>query len=116
MNQNTRACVAFTAAALINGQNGNSVYDYSQSKHISISGTVSSSHVSIYDHDRGCHFSGSPPSLYDYGRSCHVTIEINSNSFNGYDYGDSQHFSGSVNGNSVSVYDYGESSHFNYSV
>ena len=116
MHPNTRACVAYTAAKLISGQGSSSVYDYSQSRHIRIGGSVNRSHVSIYDYDRGCHFSGSINSLYDYGRSAHVSLNINGNQFNGYDYGDGHHFSGSVNGNSITIYDHGESKHFSYSV
>lgn len=116
MHPNTRACVAFVAAKLISGGGSSSVYDYSQSKHVSIGGSVTRSGVSIYDYERRCHFGGSPSSLYDYGRRAHISLNINGRQFTGYDYGDGHHFSGTVNGNSVSIYDYGKSSHFSYSV
>lgn len=116
MHPNTRACVAFVAAKLISGGGSSSVYDYSQSRHISIGGSVDQDQVAVYDYDRGCHFSGTPPGLYDYGRGVHVSLNINGNQFSGYDYGDGHHFSGTVNGNSISIYDYGESAHFSYSV
>lgn len=115
MDQNTRACVAFVAAGLIAGRQGSSVYDHSRSKHILISGSVSSSSVNIYDHDRGCSLSGSSTNLYDHGRGAHVSLQINENSFSGYDHGASHHFSGNVSGTSVSIYDHGESAHFSYS-
>lgn len=116
MHPNTRALVAAAAARLVvGGGNAGAVYDYSQSRHIQISGSVSGGNVALYDYDRGCHFSGSGSSLYDYGRGCHVSLQINGTSFSGYDYGAGHHFTGTVNGSSVSVYDYGESSHFNYS-
>lgn len=57
MNDSTRACVAFIIGASTKS-NINSVYDYSQSKHISISGTVNEKVVNVYDHDRGCHVTG----------------------------------------------------------
>lgn len=117
MHPNTRALIAVTAARLVaGGGNAGAVYDFSQSRHIQVSGSVSNSSVSLYDYDRGCHFSGSATSLYDYGRSCHVSLQVNGSSFSGYDFGDGQHFNGTVSGNSVSLYDFGESSHFNYSV
>ena len=117
MHSNTRALVAAAAARIIGGGgNVGAIYDFSRSRHIQLSGTVSDSNVSLYDYDRGCHFSGPGGSFYDYGRGCHVSLQVNGNSFSGYDFGDGQHFSGTVNGSSVSVYDYGESSHFNYSV
>lgn len=116
MNSNTRACVAYVACALIGNKRASYVYDYSQSKYISISGTVSKSNANVYDHDRGCYFSGSVPSLYDYGRGCYVSLNISGQNFDGYDYGDGHHFSGSVNGSSINIYDYGKSSHFSYSL
>lgn len=116
MDPNTRACIAYVAAKLVSGKGASSVYDYSRSRYISISGSVDASRVAVYDYDRGCHFSGSTTGLYDYGRSAHVSITWNGSRFTGYDYGDRHHFSGSVNGSSVSLYDYGESNYFNYSI
>jgi hypothetical protein len=114
MNPNTRACVAYVAGKLISGSSSTSVYDHARSRHIRFSGSVAGSHVRIYDHDRGCHFSATLPNLYDYGRSAHVSLKINGAEFKGYDYGDGHHFSGAVKGSAVSVYDSGESTHFNY--
>jgi hypothetical protein len=116
MHPNTRALVAAAVAKLVEGGgNVSAIYDYSQSRHIQISGSTSGGNVSLYDHERGCHFSGSGGSLYDYGRGCHVSLQVNGDSFSGYDYGDGHHFSGTVNGKSVSVYDFGQASHCNYS-
>lgn len=117
MHPNTRALIAAVAVRIASGGgNVGSVYDRSRSRHIQISGSINGGNVALYDHDRGCHSSGSGGGLYDYGRSAHVSLHMNGSNFSGYDYGDGHHFSGSVNGNSVSLYDYGESSHFNYSL
>lgn len=115
MNDNPRACIAFVAAGL-SGTKSSSVYDYSQSKHISISGTISDSRVNIYDYDRGCHLSGSPTNLYDYGNGAHIQLKMNGSQFSGYDYHTGNHFSGRVSGKSVSVYDYETSQHYSYNV
>ena len=116
MINNTRACIAFIAVGVISGNKASAVYDYTQSKHIGISGNVDVNSVSIYDHDRGCYVSGNPSNLYDYGNSAHIQLKINDNQFSGYDYCSSSHFSGTVNKNSVIIYDYETSSHHNYSV
>jgi hypothetical protein len=108
MRPNTRACIAYIAGRLVTGRNASSVYDYSQSKHILVSGTVEESRIQIYDYDRGCHFSGNRNgekfSLYDYGDSHFVDLSLDGAKFKGYDYGTSSHFSGEVKGNSISIY------------
>lgn len=116
MNPGTRACVAYVAGRVISGSGGSHVYDYSQSKHISIGGSINGNSVGVYDYDRGCHFSGTLPQLYDYGTSAHVSIQVNGTQLTGYDYGSGHHFSGTVNGSSISIYDHGESQHFSYSL
>ena len=58
MKPNLRAGIAFIAGCLISKKQSSSVYDYSQSKHISISGDVQLGNVNIYDYDQGCHISG----------------------------------------------------------
>ena len=115
MNSNTRACIAYIVASL-NGANGSSVYDYSQSKHIIISGNVDENSANIYDHDRGCHVSGTPSNIYDHGNSAHIQLNMNGPQFSGYDHHTGSHFSGNVNGNYVSIYDHETSSHYNYSI
>lgn len=77
---NTQACIAAAAGWLISGKNGTSVFDYSQSKHISIGGNVTANNVQLFDYDRQCHFSGS----------------VSSNSVTFYDFGESQHFNYTV--------------------
>ena len=116
MNAGTRACIAYVAGRVISGSGGSTVYDYSQSRHVSMSGSIDGNTIGVYDHNRGCHFSGTLPSLYDYGTRAHVSLEIDGSQFNGYDYAGRHHFSGSVSGSSVQVYDYGESKHFSYAL
>lgn len=116
MHPNARALVAGVAARAVAGGGAvGAIYDYSQGKYIQASGNVDSGNVSVYDHDRGCYFSGSDSSLYDYGRGAHVSLQFNGNSFSGYDHGDGHRFSGTVNGGSVSLHDYGEGAYFSFS-
>ena len=116
MEASTRACVAYVAGRAISGKACSYVYDYSQSRHYSVSGGVEGRNVSVYDHERRCHFSGTLPSLYDYGRSAHVNIDIKGNQFSGDDFGNSHHFSGTVNDSSISLYDYGTSQNYSYTL
>lgn len=55
----TRACVAYACARLVSGRSTSAVFDYSQSKHVLISGTVNDRSVNVYDHDRECFMTGS---------------------------------------------------------
>jgi hypothetical protein len=114
----TKACIAYVAGRLVSGKLTSSVYDFSQSKHVLISGTVNGQNIAIYDHDRACHFGGSGNgtalSLYDYGRSSHISLQIQGNQFSGYDHGAGTHYSGTVSGNSVRIYDHGLAGYTNY--
>lgn len=120
MEAHVRAAVAYVAGRLISGKQSSSVYDYSEGGHRSMSGQVTHDHVSVYDHVKSCHFSGSGGgssfSLYHYGESSHVSLKIDGHSFSGYDYGTSSHYSGTVSGFSISLYDYSKGSHFSYSI
>src|SRR2546425_12638848 len=120
MKSNLRACVAFIAGCITSGKRSSSVYDYSRGGYINISGSVDRRGVQIFDHDQGCHFSGSGNgkqySLHHYGDGCHVDLRLNGSQFTGYAYGTGSHFTGQVNGGSISVYDYKESGYFNYSI
>jgi hypothetical protein len=117
MNSSTRALIATTAAWLIKGGgNVGAVYDHAKSKYIQISGQVTTSTVQLYDHERGCHFSGSSTALYDHGLSCHVSLQIDGKNFSGFDHGMAHHFSGVLNDSSISVYDHGVGSYFSYSL
>ena len=116
MNANSRACVACIAAAIASGSTPRSVYDYSQQKHISISGSATTSSVNIYDYDRGCYISGNSNSFYDYGTGSYVSLKVNGNQFQGYDYDEGHSYEGEISNKSVSIYDYGESTYFQYKV
>lgn len=115
MNPGTRACVAAAAMMAVNGKSISSIYDYSAGGHRSVGGQISGNNVSIYDHQRSCHFSGSLPSLYDYGTGSHVQLTVSGKNFTGYDYATGNHFSGSVSGTSVNLYDYEDAQHHSFS-
>lgn len=115
MKQNSRACIAYIAACL-NGASGSYVYDFFQSKYISIGGVVNSTNVNIYDYERGCYISGPPRNLYDYGNGAHIQLIMNGPQFRGYDYDTGNHYSGDISGNSISIYDYENSTYFDYRI
>jgi hypothetical protein len=109
VNANVRACVAYAAGRGVSGRQFSGVFDYSQSKQIAMSGSITADHIDIYDEAQGCHFSGDGDGfryslLYD-GSSHPVTLEIRDNNFRGCDHGSSFHFSGKVQPNSVNLYD-----------
>lgn len=111
MVANVKACIAYIAGRAITGKTTSSIYDYTQGKHINISGSVSESNANVYDYDRGCHIQGSLGNLYDYGIGGHIQLKINGSQFNGYDFSSGTHFSGHVTGNSISLYADGHSSY-----
>src|SRR5690349_15774686 len=99
MTENGRAAIAYIAGRLISGLSSNTVYDYSQSKYVRISGTVQPGIVRVFDHDNQAHISGSGNgtkfSLFHYEEGSHIDLTISERSFKGYDYGTGSHFQGS---------------------
>lgn len=117
MEANKRACFALVAATLVNRQQYNGVYDFHQSRHISVStSNADTSTPNFYDHNRGAYVSGNSQSMYDYATSAHVSINMNGNSVDCYDYESSTYISFTVNGTNVGAYDYETGSHYNYNV
>ena len=76
MKDSSRATIAYIAGRVINNSKSSSVYDYSKSKHINISGEINTKQVNVYNYEKGCHFSGnrsrSNYSIYNYGDGCHI--------------------------------------------
>lgn len=109
MNQNLRACIAYVVGRGISGRQFSRVYDYSQSKRITMSGSITADHIDIYDEAQKHHLQGDGNgSRYDLrynGDRQPVTLEIKDNGFRGCDHGTSFHFSGKVQTNSVNLYD-----------
>lgn len=114
MHENTRACIAYIAAALVNRSCGDTIYDHSRSLFINISGSVEPHHVNIYDHDRGNYITGAISNLYDYCRNSTVSLSVMGNRISGYDHGDGHEFCGIVDGNSVNIFHHETS--FSYSL
>ncbi len=116
MDSNTRACIAYIVGRLINGGSPTAVYDYAESRSISISGEVSGANVDIYDHDQLRMISGTIPTLYDHGRQAPISLSIEGTKFHGTVYADDHGYVGSVSGRIVAIYDLGASANFQYEV
>ena len=116
MNASTRRAVAYIAGGIVAQFSRSHVYDHDASEHFAFSGAVGATSCNTYDHDRGCHITGSPPQLYDHGNQKHLTLEVKGQAFSGYDFDSQQHFSGRVNGSSITLYDHGDGAHHNYSI
>lgn len=110
MQEETYAVVAYIAGRLILQVQSTGLYDVGRSRNVPLSGTVSTSTVSVYDADRVCTVSGESVdgetfSLFEGGSGATLSLVINhSNStFTGYDTSSQQHFLGNVNNKTVNV-------------
>ncbi len=85
------------------------MFDYSRSKQIALSGSITVDHIDIYDEAEKCHLegdsNGSEYSLYYNGNPQPVTLKMSDNNFRDCDHGSSFHFSGKVQPNLVNLYD-----------
>jgi hypothetical protein len=118
MKANIRPCIAYAAWCCISGKQSSGIIDSSQSKRISMSGSVTPDHLDIHDQEQKCHFSGdglnSKFSLYNAADRHHVTLNIKGDCFSGHDYGSATNFSGKVHGNTLNLYDCENGSSFAY--
>jgi len=109
MDANLRACIAYAAGRGVSGRQFSRIYDYSQSRRITMNGSITAEHIDVYDEAHNHHLQGDGNGsryslLYD-GDSQPVTLEIRDNGFRGCDHGTSFHFTGKVQTNSVNLYD-----------
>jgi hypothetical protein len=109
MKANVRSCIAYAAWRCISGKQSSGIFDSSQSRRISMSGSVTPDHLDIRDQQNTCHLSGdgrgSRYSLYNDSDRQHITFNIKGDSFVGRDDASSTNFSGKVQGNLLNLYD-----------
>jgi hypothetical protein len=93
MNSNVRSCIAYAAWCSISGKEASGIFDSSQSKRISMKGSVTPEHLDISDQEHRCHLSGNGTgsrfSLYEESDRHHITLNIKGDCFFGHDFGSS---------------------------
>lgn len=107
MESNIRASIAFIITAYASGKNGTGVFDYTQGRRYSFSGTIRKCSINIFDHGRGCYLTGRIENLYDHARRNFISIHLVNNLFTGYDFDDLTHFRGYTNGDNLIYQEYG---------
>lgn len=120
MDQKTRAAIIYIAARLITGKQLNSVYDCSDSKYYTFSGTIKpNQEIDIFD-NKGQYkitgqYNGAKYVLFHYGNDHPIDLIIDGDRFTGFDYGQKYHFSGNIeNGRTIIINDYEFSKYFSY--
>lgn len=120
MKDNTRAAIAYIVGRIITGAESKSVYDYSRSKDMNITGNIIGDSLDFYNNEVGCHISGTGDSrnlaLFHKEDNQQIDLKITGTSFDGYDYNRSCHFTGIVYNNSISVYDYETTNYYDYCI
>ena len=100
-----RRVVAYIAAGLAGMAETRWVYSFSEARHTSLSGTLSAATISLYDHDKAAHITGTPAGLYHHKLGAHFTVLMTGQTFRGYDFASDSHYEGVVKGDAVELYD-----------
>jgi len=120
MEPHVRAALAYIAGRLVSGKNASGVYDYSRTMQIILSGAAQGGVVSIYDHNQGCHISGSANGLqyllFHHGLRRHICLTLAGSEFTGHDYGRSPSVSGWVIDDGIVVVEPAMSKQFGYTL
>lgn len=120
MRANMRATIGYIAIRLVSNQEVSSIYDQSQGTFLRIEGTITNSHIQVYDYESNCRIDGNKNGdtffLHHHGEGYNVELIINGSELSGYDYCTSNRFTGSVSGHSVQIYDFDSGSYHHYNL
>ena len=121
MHQNIRAALSFIAISIINKEEYDSIFDFSRSVHVLISGEIANESVGVFDHELNAHISGDyqqgSGALYHHGFQCHLSFEWDDSEFRGFVHGgEGGHLTGQIQGDSISLFDHSNSTHYHFSV
>lgn len=120
MNAKKRRAIVYIAGRLIVRQEYGVIYDYSTRTYTYMSGKVTPSNVTVFDHDRDCRITGSGTAneimIFDYGSDQYVRLRIRGNRFEGHDRETGKDILGSVDGTAITVRDHEDSNTYEYSL
>jgi hypothetical protein len=109
MKEQQRAIVAEIAAAIINGHEYNSIYDYTAKTWIKATARATDGRVDAYDYPRRNHVAGDlPGAVYDYDLGSFLRFTREGARVSGYDYGAEAFFDAVVIGKAISLYDHAD--------
>ena len=116
MNPHSRAMIAASAHAFINGRKVAGIYDHAARRHLRIAAESRGEHLQGFDGDRLAKFGGTLPELYDAGDQAFVSMEIEGTTARGYHRGSANFYSATVADRSVQLFDHGENAWFAFDV
>ena len=115
-----RAFFASAVGCHISGIEHPSIYDYSQTKYITINGRISDNNIYLFDNDRKCYLSGHGTNykfdLYDHGNQTHIVLDIKGNEFSGTEHENRGRYHGYAKDGFVILFDSIEGKYFRYSI
>ncbi len=113
------ACIAYIVGRLIAGKDVTSIYDYTRSCEIDLSGLPDEKCLKNFSCINWAYLAHSP-SIFRYQFSCNaghlINLSVKGNTFIGYVGDSSSHFVGNVRGDAVYLYDQKEATHFSYRI
>lgn len=116
MLPHTRAIVAASAYAFVNGKKVAGLYDHTAGRHLQIAAESRKEHLQGYDGDRDARFGGTLPEIRDTADGANVHMVVRGSTVGGYDRSSSGHFTAEVAERLVQLYDHVECAWFAYDV
>ncbi len=119
MNKNIHACVSYIVCRLITGRRISSLYDFSESSDIDISGLPDIMALREFDENHRDYIPGyASGCTYEHTFSAGRSIEIfiNEKTFLVHIRGSSAYFIGNIQGDTIHLYDHKKSANFKYRI
>ncbi|WP_454882942.1 hypothetical protein [Sphingomonas oryzagri] len=116
MHPHTRALVAASAHAVVNGRKIVGVYDHAAGRYLRIAAECRGQRLQGVDGDRPAMFGGTLPEIFDDGDKMFISLQVDGTTARGYDRGSSSAYVAEIGDRLVQLYDHGAQAWFAFDI